>query len=1035
MMIFMRNHMKKFMWGTILVIVPSFILTFGYVGYEQRQQQAPAFTVNDVEFYEQELSNRAQRLRQDYRSRLGDRFDDSVFTDEKLRQQAFDDFVNEAVLRNEEKRLGLYTTDAEVSRNIQANEAFANPDTNVFDKQIYAQRLRQQGMWMTGFEEQVRMQITRSKLEDILRQAATVTDGELREAFKDRNEMVSVGFLRFDAKDKIEDITATASEVEAYYETYKEEYTKMPEVQVGYVAFNPMSFSASVKISTPELKAHYEQNAQQYIIPAKARAEYISFEADDFANLFVPSSTEVANYFQANKDNYAFQEMRRVRYVAIPLDPERKTLAVTDKMLQNYYDENISNYLKNPEQVSARHILIKVAEDAPEAQVEIARKKIEGILQEVKAGDKTFEDAAREHSEGPSGPRGGDLGSFGRGQMVPAFQDAAFAAAVDEVTGPIRSPFGLHLIQVYKHEQEERFPLEDIKDQIEKRLRDKAANIAVSAKADALAAKLGEKGLDPDAIGNEWKVVETKLFSRIERSIDDTIGEDIYLFTGPTFNLDLENDKVSKVVKGNSNYYFVELLEVQAARPMTLEEARDKVKADIASAQALSFAQIEADGALSDIRSGTGGWAAAAVAYATSHNTTRMFSAQDRLWELGAAQSDFKDAVLKASQGDVGGPILTDSAAIIYYVSEKTEERIPKFEEMASRVDREYRQLQRGEIAREAAVDLFKLVADELTPGALEEWTKKLIEEENLPIVYTLSDNFRREEPFDSAPELKTELDVLKDIGQTGYAVIYDRPQTQPGQPQPPEDSLPIRKIYVLQLLNAIPQRIPELAEVYDDVEKDYLLQKAYPLAVAAAGSTLADIQKHLTSGKGRNASDEIDLADFKLAEGLELTKTIPFRRFSIPSELGQFSLEFNRTAFGLKSGQMSGVVSIKKAIQPFWKSAEEREKSGYLDMRKQPEGAVIMYLVSRELPTDEEYAEQKGELYDELYFQNGRSIFNEWLRRKNKAAKIVIMRSNLRKLVAERDAANVKIDLYSNEKKMEEQRAKEEAAKKEKAS
>ncbi|MFW6066694.1 MAG: peptidylprolyl isomerase [Myxococcota bacterium] len=108
-----------------------------------------------------------------------------------------------------------------------------------------------------------------------------------------------------------------------------------------------------------------------------------------------------------------------------------------------------------PDSVAARHILIqyqgstRAGADITRSQDD-ARAKAEEILAEAKKEDADFAALAEEHSDGPSGPRGGDLGKFGRGRMAPAFEQAAFALEVGEVSGVVETPFGFHIIQRYE---------------------------------------------------------------------------------------------------------------------------------------------------------------------------------------------------------------------------------------------------------------------------------------------------------------------------------------------------------------------------------------------------------------------------------------------------------------------------------------------------------------------------------------------------------------------------------------------------------
>lgn len=111
-----------------------------------------------------------------------------------------------------------------------------------------------------------------------------------------------------------------------------------------------------------------------------------------------------------------------------------------------YYEENPDQF-EQPEQVHARHILIKVEENAGEEARAEARKRIESVQQKLEEGEE-FSALAEEYSEGPSKSRGGDLGFFSRGQMVQPFEEAAFAMEPGEVSDIVETRFGFHLIQV-----------------------------------------------------------------------------------------------------------------------------------------------------------------------------------------------------------------------------------------------------------------------------------------------------------------------------------------------------------------------------------------------------------------------------------------------------------------------------------------------------------------------------------------------------------------------------------------------------------
>jgi len=130
----------------------------------------------------------------------------------------------------------------------------------------------------------------------------------------------------------------------------------------------------------------------------------------------------------------------------------------TDDKVQAAYEEYVANNPPN-EEVKARHILVETEAEA---------KEIIGLLQA--GGD--FEALARERSTGPSGPQGGDLGYFARGQMVAEFQDAAFALEAGQFTdAPVKTQFGWRVIKVEDKRMSEPEPLDTIRDQLVEQLR------------------------------------------------------------------------------------------------------------------------------------------------------------------------------------------------------------------------------------------------------------------------------------------------------------------------------------------------------------------------------------------------------------------------------------------------------------------------------------------------------------------------------------------------------------------------------------
>lgn len=137
-------------------------------------------------------------------------------------------------------------------------------------------------------------------------------------------------------------------------------------------------------------------------------------------------------------------------------------LAVKDNAdkVKKIYDDNTMAYAE-PEQVKARHILLTVDKSKPESDAE-AKKKIEALAARAKTED--FSKLAKENSQDTSNAsKGGDLGTFGRGRMVPEFETAAFATEVGKVSAPVKTDFGYHLIKVEGKNPARTRPFDDVK--------------------------------------------------------------------------------------------------------------------------------------------------------------------------------------------------------------------------------------------------------------------------------------------------------------------------------------------------------------------------------------------------------------------------------------------------------------------------------------------------------------------------------------------------------------------------------------------
>ncbi len=144
-------------------------------------------------------------------------------------------------------------------------------------------------------------------------------------------------------------------------------------------------------------------------------------------------------------------------------------IEVTEAQAKEYYTQNKRRYQER-EQVKASHVLFKLVKDATPEQVDGAKKKAADVAKQAKKKGSDFASLAKKYSQGPTAPKGGNLGYFSRGRMAKPFEDAAFKLKPGSVSAPVRTKFGWHVIKTFDHRPEGEKPYEEVKESITKLL-------------------------------------------------------------------------------------------------------------------------------------------------------------------------------------------------------------------------------------------------------------------------------------------------------------------------------------------------------------------------------------------------------------------------------------------------------------------------------------------------------------------------------------------------------------------------------------
>jgi peptidyl-prolyl cis-trans isomerase C len=242
-------------------------------------------------------------------------------------------------------------------------------------------------------------------------------------------------------------------------------------ISAGDCVIKQSEFESALKSLPPE----YQQYAQG---PGKKQF------ADDFLRMKMLAAEGMKNGLDKDADVQKQLSLMKENLVAnAQLQKIDKSIKVSDEELKKVYDASLKDY----EQVKASHILIAfkgspaAQKDKPELTEEQAKAKAEELRKKIVGGADFAETAKKESDDTGSGARGGELGSFGRGQMVPEFETAAFSAKPGDVTPVVRTQFGYHIIKVEAHDYT---PFEGVKASLEKKEHQKRLQDALDAMKD-----------------------------------------------------------------------------------------------------------------------------------------------------------------------------------------------------------------------------------------------------------------------------------------------------------------------------------------------------------------------------------------------------------------------------------------------------------------------------------------------------------------------------------------------------------------------
>jgi peptidyl-prolyl cis-trans isomerase D len=394
------------------------------------------------------------------------------------------------------------------------------------------------------------------------------------------------------------------------------------------------------------------------------KLEYTVIDLVDIAKSNVPSEAAIQAYFNEKGKELMTPEYQKVNMMVFDPQSYGQRLEVTEQQIQRFYSDNVDSF-RMPERSKVRHILFKT-QGKPEAEDAKMKSLAETVFKQIQGGA-NFADLAKKYSEDPgSKDNGGNIDFITKGQTVKAFEETSFNAPLKTLTGPVKTEFGYHLIEVLERTKAQQLPLEQVKPQIIQEIRRQYG-------ADALGRAADQLRRDAEKTPSEAANLATKAGAMMY-SFEYQGAGTVLPMLGPKPDLQAAIQRLKKgavsepqVVDGKTVLF--QVYEVLPRRQMTLAEARSQISGQLQSQIAQKKLEELRQKAIAEMPNIGGDIAKLGKILGTPVKTTQLFSRLGYADGIGPSSSVI--AGFAANVGTTWGPFTVDGKWFVAKVIEK----------------------------------------------------------------------------------------------------------------------------------------------------------------------------------------------------------------------------------------------------------------------------------------------------------------------------------------------------------------------------
>ncbi len=649
-------------------LAPAFIITVGVLfvlfmvisdsklGEIFGRQSQILGEVNGEEITYQEYQNLLDQAREIQKAQTGTDVEEEFM--DQFNDQVWETVVNQKLIQEQIDEFGLKVSDEEV-----ADEIFgpAPPDflrrqfidsTGRFNRALYENTLRNQDQQIKlAIEEQVRQQLLNEKLQSYLSASLAVSEAELQNRFKEENIRMNAEYVVVDVN-AISDsgIAVSESDLKNYYDNNLDRFKVVPQRKIKYVFFSRAATGEDTTRVVKTLQNVYDRLS-------KDTSSFASY-SDIYSE--VPYSIDTLTADQLSPEAVSALANAQTGSVVGPV-----------QSFGGYAIYKLRAKVSGNETFArASHILVPLNNN-DQAALEQANK----LYEELTSGGADFAKVAKERStDFGSARRGGDLGWFRKGQMVPEFEKAVFEGKVGDIQKPIKTNYGYHIVKV-TGKTSDKFVVESIVNAVK-------ASATTSDRAfqtaNDFAYMADKEGFESQAQGMGYKIQESLPFTKEANSVPGIPGTKNLV----SFAFDNDLNDVGDVFKTPTGYVVAKVSEITKAGFKQFDEVKENLRPQVIREKKFEKAQQIAAQIKQQAQNGNSLQQAASRFPSATYHNENSFTVSQGVQNLGRDYA-FGKTALETSVNKISDPVKGLKGYYLVKVNERT-----NFDENAYKIQR-----------------------------------------------------------------------------------------------------------------------------------------------------------------------------------------------------------------------------------------------------------------------------------------------------------------------------------------------------------